>query len=119
MGDRTITYREMHAVSSRVARALLADGVDPPGRVAFRDKNGPEYFEVLFGGGKVNAVNVAINWRLAPAEMEYTINDAQAKLLFVGPEFLAHLDAIEGRLTTVKKVIVIGSPHPRHESYAA
>ena len=29
--------------------------------VAFLDKNGPEYFEVLFGGGKINAVNVAVN----------------------------------------------------------
>ena len=119
VGDRTVTYRAMDEASSRIAQGLLAEGVGPQDRVAFLAKNGPEYFEVLFGGAKVNAVNVAVNWRLAPAEMEYTINDAQAKLLFLGPEFLPHLEAIEGRLATVKTIIVLGSSHPRHESYGA
>ncbi len=75
-GQRTISYAEMDGRSSRVARALAAEGVAAQDRVAFLDKNGPEYFEVLFGGGKINAVNVAVNWRLAPAEMKYTIDDA-------------------------------------------
>ena len=115
-GSRTISYGEMHERSSRVAQALLGEGLSPQDHVAFLDKNGPEYFEVLFGGGKANVVNVAVNWRLAPAEMEYTINDAQAKVLFVGPDFLGHLAEIEGSLQTVKKIVVIGG-HPRHESY--
>jgi long-chain acyl-CoA synthetase len=117
-GPRTITYAEMNAVSSQVAQSLLAEGIGPQDRVAFLDKNGPEYFEVLFGGAKVNAVNVAVNWRLAPAEIEQTINDAEAKVLFVGAEFRAQLEAIESKLATVKKIIVLGA-HPRHESYRA
>lgn len=113
---RTISYAEMDAVSSRVAQGLLAEGIGAQDRVAFLDKNGPEYFEVLFGGAKINAVNVAVNWRLAPGEMEHTINDAEAKLLFVGGEFRSQLDEIVGRLKTVKRIIVLGE-HPSHESY--
>jgi acyl-CoA synthetase (AMP-forming)/AMP-acid ligase II len=115
---RTITYAEMDAASSRVAQGLLAHGVGPQDRVAFLDKNGPAYFEVLFGGGKVNAVNVAVNWRLAPTEMERTINDAEAKVLFVGPEFFPHLAEIESKLLTVSKIVALGE-HPRHEAYRA
>src|SRR5262245_65178182 len=100
-GPRTIAYGEMDEASSRAAQGLLAEGVGPQDRVAFLDKNGPEYFEVLFGGGKINAVNVAVNWRLTPAEMEYIINDAEAKVLFVGLEFFPHLEAIEAKLHTV------------------
>ena len=117
-GQRTISYAEMDRASNRAARGLAAEGVAAQDRIAFLDKNGPEYFEVLFGGGKINAVNVAVNWRLAPPEMEYTINDAEAKVLFVGPEFLPHLTEIERKLHTVKKIVVLGE-HPRHESYAA
>jgi long-chain acyl-CoA synthetase len=95
---------------------LLAAGLAPQSRVAFLDKNGPEYFEVLFGGGKANVVDVAVNWRLAPAEMAYVVNDAEARLLFVGPDFLGHLEEMEDTLKTVEKIIVIGE-HPRHESY--
>src|SRR5688572_24447706 len=117
-GDRAITWTEMDARSSRVAQALLAAGLAAQDRVAFLDKNGVEYFEVLFGGGKANVVNVAVNWRLAPAEMAYVINDAAARVLFVGPDFLGHLDAMEPSLKTVETIIVIGG-HPRHEAYEA
>ena len=116
VGDRGITYGELDERTSRVANALLAEGIDPQDRVAFLDKNGPEYFDVLIGGAKVNAVDVAVNWRLAAPEVAYIVNDAQAKVLIVGEEFGPVLDAIEGDLTTVKKIVIVGS-HPRHESF--
>ncbi|HEY3065936.1 MAG TPA: long-chain-fatty-acid--CoA ligase [Methylomirabilota bacterium] len=117
-GDRTITWAELDARASRVAQGLLAAGVAPQERVAFVDKNGPEYFEVVFGGAKANIVTVAVNWRLAPAEMAYIVNDAQAKVLFVGPEFLGHLDEIEASLKTVEAIVVLGQ-HERHAAYEA
>jgi long-chain acyl-CoA synthetase len=115
-GDRAISWADMDERSSRVAQGLLAAGLVAQDRVAFLDKNGFEYFEVLFGGGKANVVNVAVNWRLAPPEMAYVINDAAARVLFVGPDFLTHLDAMEGSLKTVEKIIVIGG-HARHDDY--
>src|SRR6266536_5332369 len=115
---RTITWAEMDARTSRVAQALVAAGLGPQDRVAFIDKNGPEYFEILFGGGKANVVNVAVNWRLAPAEMAYIVNDSAARLLVVGADFLGHLEAFEGSLKTVEKIVVIAA-HSRHESYDA
>jgi long-chain acyl-CoA synthetase len=118
LGERTVTYAEMDAASSRVAQALAAGGVQAQDRIAFLDKNGIEYFEVLFGGGKLNAVNVAVNWRLAPAEMAHAINDARAKILFVGPEFYPHVGEIAGKLDTVETIVALGD-HPRHETYAA
>ena len=115
-GDATVRWAEMDERSSRVAQGLRDAGLAPQDRVAFLDKNGVEYFEVLFGGGKANVVNVAVNWRLAPAEMAYVINDAAARLLFVGAEFLLHLDEMEPALKTVEKIVVIGA-HARHEAY--
>ncbi|HMK11855.1 MAG TPA: fatty acid--CoA ligase [Acidimicrobiales bacterium] len=114
--DRVITYGDLDERTSRVGNALLAEGVEQQGRVAFLDKNGPEYFDVLIGGAKVNAVDVAVNWRLAPPEVAYIVNDSQATVFVVGEEFLPVLDAIEGELTTVKKIVVVGS-HPSHESF--
>ena len=116
--ERVITWAEMDARSSRVAQGLLAAGLAEQSRIAFLDKNGPEYFEVLFGGGKANVVNVAVNWRLTPGEMAYVINDAEAKILFVGPDFLGHLEEMEGSLKSVEKIVVLGA-HARHESYEA
>ena len=80
-GDRRISYRELDERSNRVAQALREAGVGRQDHVAFLDMNGPEYFEVLFGCVKIGAINVGINWRLAPGEIAYTINDAEAKAL--------------------------------------
>ena len=116
--DRTLTFAELDRRSSQCAQALQAEGVGPEDRVAFLDKNSIEYFELLLGGGKLNAVNVAVNWRLAPPEVAYIVNDAQAKVFVVGQDFVPVLDAIESELTTVKKVIVVGG-HAKHEDYEA
>ena len=116
-GKRSWTFTDMDRESSRIAHALLDAGVGPQERVAFLDKNSPEYFTYLFGAGKVNAVTVAVNWRLAPPEMEYILNNAEAKTLLIGEEFLDHLSKMN--LETVSKVIVIGSSDdPDHVTYA-
>ena len=44
--DRTLTYRELDAESSRAANALRDAGIGPGDRVAFVGKNIPEYFAV-------------------------------------------------------------------------
>ncbi len=89
--DRTLTYGELHEESSRVANALAAAGVGAQDRVGFIGKNIPEYFTLLMGAAKLNAVPVAVNWRLAPPEMAYILDNAEAKVVFVEGEFLDHL----------------------------
>jgi long-chain acyl-CoA synthetase len=107
----TWTWGEHHERTNRVAQALRAEGVGPQDRVAFLDKNGPEYFEVTFGAAKVNAVLVAVNWRLAPPEMGWIINDAEAKVLVVGPDFAGHVAEFESQLTSVAKIVVLGAEY--------
>ncbi len=120
-GDRTWTYGEIDTEAQQVAQGLIALGVGAGDRIAYLDRNTPEYFMHLFGGAKVNAVSVAVNWRLAPPEMEYIIDDADAKMLFVGEEFLGHLERMT--LPKVELVVVIGDPgdtgHRRYDDWVA
>ncbi len=104
--DRTLTWAELRDRAAQTAQALAAEGVGAQDRVAFLDKNGIEHFEVFFGAALLNAVCVDVNWRLAPPEVEYIVNDAEAKVLVVGPDFVPVLDAIAANLPTV-------STHPR------
>ena len=99
LDGRSITFGELDARSSQAAQALRAAGVGPDDRVAFIDKNSAEWFEVSFGLAKLGAVNVSVNWRLAPPEMAQIIDDAQAQVVIVGPEFVEHIEKIEPELT--------------------
>jgi long-chain acyl-CoA synthetase len=102
------TFGELNERAGRLAAALDADGVDRDDRVAIYDKNGPEFFDVLFGAAQLGAVTVAVNWRLAPPEIAYIINDAEVKVLVVGPEFAPVIDSMRDELTTVKRVVQTG-----------
>ncbi len=118
---REWTYGEIDRESQQVAQGLVDLGVGAGSRIAYLDKNTPEYFMHLFGGAKINAVSVAVNWRLAPPEMEYIIDDADAEMLFVGQDFLGHLSKME--LPKVRKVVVLGDPgdsgYQRYDDWVA
>ncbi len=105
---RTWSFAELNSESNRIANALLAAGIEPGQRIAYLDKNAPEYFLYLLGGAKVNAVSVAVNWRLAVPEMEYILNNAEARVLLVGEEYLPAL--AEMSLPQIETIVVLGDP---------
>ena len=115
-GDDAVSFGELDRRSSQVAQALRATGVGPGDRVAFVDRNGVEWFEVTFALAKLGAVNVSVNWRLAPPEMATIIDDAQAEVVVVGPDYVGHLEKVEADLPRVRTVIAIGG-HERWADY--
>ncbi len=56
VGADTITFAELDARSSRAAQAFAAAGIRAGDRVAFVEKNGAEFFDVVFGLAKLGAV---------------------------------------------------------------
>src|SRR3990172_178902 len=114
-----MTWRELDERSTRAAAGLQAAGVAPQQRIAFLAKNCLEYFEVSFGAAKLNAVVVAINWRLTSAEIAYTINDAGAAIVIVGPDFFQTMAEIRPQLTSARQIVAIGehAGWPSYESW--
>jgi long-chain acyl-CoA synthetase len=104
------TWPELHARAGQISAALTEAGVGSQDRVALIDKNAIEYFELLFGAGMLDAVLVAVNWRLAAEEMRYIVNDSDAKVLVVHEEFAEQLAAmVASGLDHNPKIIVIGA----------
>jgi fatty-acyl-CoA synthase len=101
-GDRRITYAEFAAAATRLANALRASGIQPGDRVAYLMPNLPEMLIAHFGVPLAGAVLVAVNTRLAPAEVRYICEHSGAKLLVVDPEL--HL----GELDSVRETVVLG-----------
>ncbi len=111
-------YATLDRRASRVANGLIAAGIKPQTRIAQLDKNSDVFFELLFGSTKANAVLVSVNWRLAPPEIAYVINDAQAEILFVGEEFFPAIEKIRHELTTVRTIVAFNGKHAQWQSFA-
>ena len=113
---RTTSYGALDRAASQVANALIAEGVRPQARVAHLDKSSDQFFELLFGVAKANAVMVSVNWRLAPPEVLHIVNDAEAEILFVGEEYFPVIEKIRAELRTVRKIVAFGR-HPAWQSF--
>jgi long-chain acyl-CoA synthetase len=116
-GD-TVDYKALNEAANRVGHGLLSLGVHESDRVAYLGKTSREYFELLFGAGKINAVPVPINHRLAPREIGLILSDAEASVLVVGPQFTDIIDAVTAAAPTVRDVIVL-QDSGAHVAYSA
>ncbi|ALG85356.1 AMP-binding protein [Gordonia phthalatica] len=102
-GDRRITYGDLAATATRLANALRASGIAGGERVAYLTSNSIEMLVAHYAVPLAGGVLVAINTRLAPAEVEYICNHSGAKLLVGDPALLASVADID--FQTVGEVV--------------
>lgn len=117
-GEET-SFAAFEAGARRAAQALLALGVRPGERVAYLGKNSPRYFQALIAASKVGAVMTPVNWRLAKPEIAYILQDAGARVLFVGSEFAALASTLLGELPEQRQLIALESAAEGALEYAA
>ena len=116
--DRRLTYAELNRRSTAAAQALRGLGVKPGDRVAWLSRNSELFFEVFFGVAALRACLAPINFRLAPAEVGFILNDSGATLLFVSDEFYGVAETLVAGMDREVRLIALGDA-PAALSYAA
>ncbi|MBV8227200.1 MAG: AMP-binding protein, partial [Verrucomicrobia bacterium] len=107
-GDRRISYAEFAATATRLAHALQASGIKPGDRVAYLLPNIPELLIAHFGVPLAGAVLVALNIRLAPAEIRYICRHSGAKLVVVDSALHPVIAPVVGELNV--EVVTVTDP---------
>lgn len=88
-GDHVVSWADFDARTNRVARAMLAAGLQPGDRVAILARNIPEFIETAAAAFKARITHVNVNYRYTTAEIEYVLRDCQAAALFYQDDFAA------------------------------
>jgi long-chain acyl-CoA synthetase len=112
-GDVSITYRELDALTTRLARALRALGVGKGDRVCLLTTNCPEYVIAFYAIARVGAVVSPMNPSYREREIEYQLGDSEAVAVLVHTDLVPLVEAVRGRLSTLKHVIAIGPGEPK------
>jgi acyl-CoA synthetase (AMP-forming)/AMP-acid ligase II len=86
--NRETTFRDFRDASEALARAFAAEGIGKGDRIAWIGKNSDRYFLTLFAAARIGAVTVPVGWRLAPAEMAFIVEDAEASTIVAGTEYI-------------------------------
>lgn len=107
--DEALTFLDLDNRTNRLAQGLLKLGIKPGDRVALLMRNCIQYLEVFFASARIGAVLVPLNVRLAPAELDYILDDCSVSALIYGNGFedkLAKLETlpyIKVRIGTTKR----------------
>jgi fatty-acyl-CoA synthase len=113
--QREIVYRDLFRINyiefnrrvRQLANVLTNAGITPGDTVAVLDWDSHRYLECFFGVTSAGAILHTVNVRLSPAQILYTMNHAEDKVVLIHEDFLPILAAIKGQLTTVKAFIVL------------
>ncbi|MGU3432563.1 long-chain-fatty-acid--CoA ligase [Actinomycetes bacterium M1A6_2h] len=116
-GESTWTWTQFMERIRRNAGAQLAAGLAPGTRVAFMDKNHHASLETTLGCSLAGTVGTVVNFRLAPAEIVYVLNDSRASVLIVGAEFLGTVESMRSELQFVESIIVVGGESDTYERW--
>ncbi len=100
-------YYELNRRINRFANVLQNAGVKAGDTVAVLDWDSHRYLECFFTIPCCGAILHTINVRLSPAQILYTMNHAEDKLVIVHEDFVPIIEAIKDQLTTVEKYIIV------------
>jgi len=103
------TWRDVFRRTRQLANALVAAGVKPGDRIASLAWNDYRHLELYYAVSCIGAVMHTINPRLFPEQLEYIINHAADRLLFIDPTLLPLLQVLQGKMPCVERVVVMTS----------
>ncbi|TMF92701.1 MAG: long-chain fatty acid--CoA ligase [Chloroflexi bacterium] len=106
-GIHRTTYGEMVPRINRLAGALKQLGVKPGDRVATLAWNNNRHLELYYAVPSMGAVLHTLNLRLFPQHLEFIINDAEDKVLFVDQSLLPLLKPLVGKIPTIKTMVLM------------
>jgi fatty-acyl-CoA synthase len=113
--DVRMTWRELDAAVDRVARGLMAMGLEAGDRLGIWSPNCAEWVLVQYATAKAGIVMVNVNPAYRTAELEYVLNQSGAKALvaaraFKTSDYAAMIDEVRPRCPALERTVLLDSP---------
>ena len=95
---RALSYVQWNERASRLANALLAQGLVKGDRVALLAYNGIEWLEIYVALARAGLVAVPINFRLIGPEIAYIVQHSEARAFIAQDDLRAVVESIRAQL---------------------
>jgi long-chain acyl-CoA synthetase len=119
-GDVRLTFRQTIERVNRLSNALAGLGIRAGDRVAVLALNCHRFFELYYAVPQMGACVVPINFRIPAAEVNYILDHAGARALFVDAALAPLADQVRPQLATVEQFISISdAPTDGYLNYEA
>lgn len=109
VGDRAYSFAEIHEGARQVAAALYAHGVRAGETVCLMLANSVEAVQTWLGVNLLGAVEVSLNTGYRGASLEHALNQARARHIVIGAEYLPALEAIIDKTPHLASAWIVGA----------
>lgn len=106
----TTTWGQLHDRVSALADALHRRGVRYGDRVVVLMLNRTEFVEALLAANKLGAIAVPVNFRLAPPELAFLLDDCAARVLLTEPALAPVAVAARDIAPVLETIVVADAP---------
>jgi acyl-CoA synthetase (AMP-forming)/AMP-acid ligase II len=112
--DKAWTYSQLNARTNKLANGLLNMGLRKGDRVAVMLYNCVEFVEIYCAFAKAGLVVTPISWRYVGREIEYVVDDSDARAMIISEEFVDAINQLRPRLSKIdgKNYVVVGKTMP-------
>jgi fatty-acyl-CoA synthase len=111
------TNAEMYKRTKKLASALISQlDIRPGDRVATFAWNHYQHFELYYAIPGVGAVCHPLNIRLSSEQIEFIVNHAEDKVVFLDASLIPLFESFASRLKTVKHIVLLNAPADLHSS---
>lgn len=116
---RAFTYPEMNRRLNKLAHSLTAMGLEKGDKVAVLLENCIEIVELFLATAKTGIIIVPINFRLVGPEVEYIVNNSDAKAFFVHDLFADTVAPIRDNLKQISpsNYVMVGEAREGYQAY--
>jgi fatty-acyl-CoA synthase len=112
---RRLTYAQLNDQVDRLARALLAAGIEKGDRLGIWAPNCAEWVLVQFASAKAGAILVNVNPAYRTSELEYALDQSGCRMLvaareFKGSDYVAMVEEVRPGLEQLERVVHLETP---------
>ncbi len=115
----SFTFQQLLSRVNQLVNALDGLGIRKGDRVAILSQNCHQYRELFWAVALGGFMIVPVNYRLAPREISYILNDSESVALLLSDEYSLLVDSIRGNLRTVRHFVGIQTKSEELTDYEA
>ena len=121
--DRSVTFRELEETANQGAHLFRELGLCPGDHIAILLENHERFFQICWAAQRAGLYYTAISWRLQQAEVEYIVDNCEARVFITSVARSDVAQALDGRLPLVERRFMLdlddGDRVPGFESWEA
>ena len=105
-GDKQYAYAQVKERVDKLACSLSDIGIVKNDKIAMIHKNCHRFLEAYFAAAKIGAILVPINYRLAPNDFVFILNNSKAKTIIASPDLVSWIFERRNEIPLVRNIIL-------------